>query len=722
MKLLYCVLFYSVIFLPVCYSQKSDSNVIRIDALPASGVLLEKGWKFHAGDNPDYADPNYDDGNWQTINTALDIHDIPQLWKNKIVWFRLYVTTDSSVVDALGMTIEQSGASEIYLNGELIQRFGRLSDTNSISAYDPSNKPFYLGVLKQKENVIALRYALQPGIKYSLHINRLNPAFIAHINKLQDAFERYKNSNISAHTSNIFRVGVFIIFLVLHLAFYIYYPEQKANLYFSIYALLALCFEISQFNAPNAVGRLYYNLFFTFVAFHTAYVVLLTAIYELIGKKRGTIYWSLIALTLAEFLSDWFTYKVGDFIQVYIISNLITLETVRVSFLALKQKQRGAWIIVIGAISFAVFWSIFVVGRYFHFQYKPLTAIYGYGDILSNLALLSMPVATSIYLGLEFAFTNTVLKNKIAEIKVLSKKNIEQEKEKQQILASQNEMLEQQVTQRTAELKYSLENLKSTQAQLIQSEKMASLGELTAGIAHEIQNPLNFVNNFSEVNKELIHEASQANTSGNSNEVAELLSTLKDNEEKINHHGKRADAIVKGMLQHSRTGSSTKEPTDINRLADEYLRLAYQGFRARDKTFNATFTTEFDSSVGNVNIVPQEIGRVILNLVNNAFYAVNERAKQSVPGYEPSVIVGTRRLADRIEVSVKDNGNGIPGSIIEKIFQPFFTTKPTGQGTGLGLSLAYDIVTKGHGGELKVETKEDKGSVFIIYLPGRQIS
>ena len=265
-------------------------------------------------------------------------------------------------------------------------------------------------------------------------------------------------------------------------------------------------------------------------------------------------------------------------------------------------------------------------------------------------------------------------------------------------------------------LEKALFDLKSTQAQLIQSAKMASLGELTAGIAHEIQNPLNFVNNFSEVNKELLSEMNEEIEKGNLNEVKSIATNILENQEKINHHGRRADAIVKGMLQHSRSGSPTKEPTDINRLAEEYLRLAYQGIRARDKSFIATFRTEFDTTLNKVNIVTQEIGRVILNLINNAFYAVHEKAKQGVPNYEPTVVVGTRRLQDRIEISVKDNGNGIPGSIKEKIFQPFFTTKPTGQGTGLGLSLAYDIV-KAHGGNIKVHTKEGEGSEFIVELP-----
>ncbi|MGZ5191306.1 MAG: sensor histidine kinase, partial [Flavisolibacter sp.] len=264
-----------------------------------------------------------------------------------------------------------------------------------------------------------------------------------------------------------------------------------------------------------------------------------------------------------------------------------------------------------------------------------------------------------------------------------------------------------------------------TQSQLIQSEKMASLGVLTAGIAHEIQNPLNFVNNFSEVNKELIEELKNEKSKDKSERDEqledELLNDIAKNEQKINHHGKRADAIVKGMLQHSRTSTGKKEPTDINAIADEYLRLAYHGLRAKDKNFNATMQTEFDESIGRINIIPQDIGRVILNLITNAFYAVTEKEKtiQSPKGgvdYEPSVTVSTKKVGDKVLVSVKDNGNGIPQKVLDKIFQPFFTTKPTGQGTGLGLSLSYDII-KAHGGEIKVETKEGESTEFIIYLP-----
>jgi signal transduction histidine kinase len=269
-------------------------------------------------------------------------------------------------------------------------------------------------------------------------------------------------------------------------------------------------------------------------------------------------------------------------------------------------------------------------------------------------------------------------------------------------------------------LEQTLVNLKATQSQLIQSEKMASLGELTAGIAHEIQNPLNFVNNFSEVNKELLAEMNEEIDKGNFSEVKAIAKDITENEVKINHHGKRADAIVKGMLQHSRSSNGVKEPTDINNLADEYFRLAYHGLRAKDKSFNATMKTEFDGSVGNVNIISQDIGRVILNLITNAFYAVTDRKKKNEEGYEPTVSLSTQKTADKVIIKVRDNGNGIPEKVKEKIFLPFFTTKPTGEGTGLGLSMSYDIVTKGHGGELSVTTEDGKYTEFSIVLPIQQ--
>ncbi|MDQ6904168.1 MAG: ATP-binding protein [Bacteroidota bacterium] len=312
------------------------------------------------------------------------------------------------------------------------------------------------------------------------------------------------------------------------------------------------------------------------------------------------------------------------------------------------------------------------------------------------------------------AITN-ILNASIEEIKK-QKKIIEDAKD--EINRNLTELDEQKklIEEKNSELNELLSNLRKAQKQLIMSEKMASLGELTAGIAHEIQNPLNFVNNFSEVNKELLVEMKDEMNKGNIHDANAIANNIIGNEEKINFHGRRADAIVKGMLQHSRKNEGVKEPTDINALCDEYLRLSYHGLRANDKSFNSDFKTDFDNSIGIINIVPQDIGRVLLNLINNAFYAVNEKQKITKEIYQPTVFLSSKKISDKVILAVKDNGNGIPQNIVDKIFQPFFTTKPTGQGTGLGLSLSYDII-KAHGGELKVETKEGEGSEFIIQLP-----
>ncbi len=336
------------------------------------------------------------------------------------------------------------------------------------------------------------------------------------------------------------------------------------------------------------------------------------------------------------------------------------------------------------------------------------------------------------YIGFAYPFSfiwmvyMLVVFNKQQKVLEKEKKKRHEEEQLNKIIAAKKDELEIMVTQRTAEilkqkeeLESALEELKSTQSQLIHSEKMASLGELTAGIAHEIQNPLNFVNNFSEVNKELIEELKEEMKRGANADPGlqeELLTDLSQNLEKINFHGKRADAIVKSMLQHSRANTGQQEPTDINALADEYLRLSYHGIRAKDKIFNASINTSFDENIGKVNVIPQDIGRVLLNLYNNAFYAVAEKKQQHPQDYDPTVTLTTQKINNKIEIRVKDNGNGIPQKVLDKIFQPFFTTKPTGQGTGLGLSLSYDII-RAHGGEIKVDTTEGTGTEFIINLP-----
>lgn len=295
---------------------------------------------------------------------------------------------------------------------------------------------------------------------------------------------------------------------------------------------------------------------------------------------------------------------------------------------------------------------------------------------------------------------------------ILLRNNRQKEKVNRQ-LSEQKKM----VSQEKVKVECALKELEITQTQLVQSEKMASLGELTAGIAHEIQNPLNFITNFSQVSDELVDDMKRALESNNREEALAISQTIKQNLERINHHGKRADATVKGMLYHSRTSSGNKEPTDINALVDEYFRLTIHGLKAKDRSFNATMKSEYDPSIGEINIIPQEIGRVLLNLLSNAFYAVNDKKKQLKDGYEPIINVSTKNHSKYAEIKISDNGTGIPEKVREKIFQPFFTTKPSGIGTGLGLSLAYDIITKGHAGKINVETKEGEGTMFTILLP-----
>ncbi len=340
--------------------------------------------------------------------------------------------------------------------------------------------------------------------------------------------------------------------------------------------------------------------------------------------------------------------------------------------------------------------------------------------------------AEALLLSMALANRINLLKREKEEARLQTLQSLEENKK---LITEQNIVLEKKVDERTQELKQAnkqlltaIQSLEETQTQLIQREKMASLGELTAGIAHEIKNPLNFINNFSDVNAELIEELKNELQADNKHEALSLADSIKENAERISNHGKRADSIIKSMLQHSRTSTGDKQPADINALADEYLRLTYHVLRAKDKSFNATLETNFDKNIGLINIIGQDIGRVLLNLYNNAFYALTEKntsihtsAQVSLAGqkYQPTILVSTKLINDKIEIRVKDNGSGIPQKVVDKIFQPFFTTKSAGEGTGLGLSLSYDII-KAHGGEIKVVTKEGEGSEFIVELPQRE--
>ena len=509
-------------------------------------------------------------------------------------------------------------------------------------------------------------------------------------------------------------MSVYVILGFLFLMLYAFYPRQRLHLFFGLFNLLLFVTALSSQSFSGELSALRSNMD-GFISRLIGMNILLFIAYAL-NRMRPILWWFIAFVLFIDFPLNVIFGKKYDVIN-YGVHSVFTVICAWLAIVAFTTRKREDWLIGIIALA-----SVFInVGDVLLFFAKIDLTVY------AGFVPFTITLSAVCYLALRYSKANTSLEQQLVQVKNLSEENVRREQERQQLLATQNEMLEQQVKQRTTEitaqketLEHTLKELRSAQAQLVQSEKMASLGELTAGIAHEIQNPLNFVNNFSEVNKELIEEVKSEKRKDKSerNEELErqLLNDIEQNLEKIWHHGKRADDIVKGMLLHSQKSSGQKEPTDINKLADEYVRLAYHGLHAKDKSLGADIKTEFDSSIGKINVVPQDIGRVILNLLNNAFYAVSEKAKLRAASYEPLVIITTKRLAHHVEISVEDNGNGIPQKMLGKIFQPFFTTKPTGQGTGLGLSLAYDIV-KAHGGAIKAETKEGEGSEFIVQLP-----
>jgi two-component system NtrC family sensor kinase len=678
--------------------------VFNLNKLSGADTLLS-GWKIKTGDNPQYSSQGYDDGKWTRFDPSTDINAFSR--KDDICWLRLHLRIDSALrTTDFGFMVNQNVASEIYVDGKLFKNYGSLA--GDTKAYNPVNRPDHVQLMPGL-HLVAVRFRIQKQWlnidmnDYSTSIFNLN------INRYSDAisnFEQITDANQELTTENLILIGIFFILTVTHMVFYRYYRKQKAHLYYGIVTFLLLCdtwLNIVLLNQHSLVSFFWLNDFgnLTFVGF----VFLPLTIYALFGyKKRGVIK-IILALSCVSLLTLCFTNTYENTLFFVMIPLINAAECVRVGIWARKNKKSGSLFVVAGSSLFLVLLVLqnFIPGSG--------------GEIVFMLSLLSLPVGMTIFLAIQTAITYRSLETKLNEVQELSEKNMQFQIERQQILATQNETLEQQVTERTAELSATLNNLRSTQNQLVQAEKMASLGELTAGIAHEIQNPLNFVNNFSEVNREMIDELREELQKGDIEEALAIANDIQQNEEKINHHGKRADFIVKGMLEHSRTSTGAKQLTDLNVLCDEFMKLSYHGLRAKDKIFNAELATHFDLKLPKVNVSQQNIGRVMLNLFNNAFYTVNQKSKTAGPDYKPEVTVSTSAEKDNIIIKVHDNGNGIPDAIKDKIMQPFFTTKPTGEGTGLGLSLSYDIVVKGHGGSITVDTKEGEFTEFTVSLP-----
>lgn len=689
-----------------------------LDSIPAYGFTLSNHWKWHAGDNPLWAKREFNDSLWEKLPVAESIEEFPKLRNAEIAWFRRPIQVKQVLVNQpLSVSVKQMGASEIYLDGKLLHKLGVVSKNPAKEQTDVYTTGLPIIFSDTNMHTLAVRYSFTKDNFFYPGTNSETFHFRIHNAKDAGAFLEEQANRTSGFY--YFFTGIFLIFAILHFSFYFTNRARKVSLSLGLTMLaLTLAFFLRSLESyqDNITSKEVYGLL-SVITTYVGVLLINLSLYQYLNQKFGIIFYILAFMVVGSMFCYIFNWSLPWVIESWLPFLLLFVDFIRVSVLADRRKDSNAKVpiyslMVVAACAILAIFILLIEGTTGN---GSGSLILNFGIFIIIIMFFSIPIGLSLSLVREYTRTHQALSNKLIEIEKLSAKNLAHEQEKQQILAAQNEVLEKQVAERTAELAKSLEELKTTQTQLIQSEKLASLGELTAGIAHEIQNPLNFVNNFSELSKELIEELEEER--GKDKEKRdegleeELLGDISQNLEKINHHGKRASSIVRGMLEHSRASTGKKELTDVNALAEEYLRLAYHGIRAKDKSFNADFKANLDESVPKIPLVTQDFGRVLLNLINNAFYAVKDMQGKGL------VTVSTRKLADEIEIRVADNGTGIPESVKAKIFQPFFTTKPTGQGTGLGLSLAYDIVTKGHNGTLEVETKEGEGTAFIIKLP-----
>lgn len=676
------------------------------DARKGNLVLSDlDGWVFNPNDKVEFASKELNTKDWKSLNPGQLTSQYSNSKGSALGWFRIKIKTDSSVqYNALGIMNKSWAAVEVYLNGRKVYSFGNPdSDTKNFKDNTAFKKvPDVLNLIPNEINIIAIKVLdPRPISPDDLKTGKYDPNFRRVLMLTNQHYhEFYMNYWVGTALNDGLAISVTTILTILFLIIFLLNPTEKNIKNFSIgssfLAILSigLCMNSREnttywsyffFDITNGISAI---LFISFVPY------ILARVFEKKIKKIVLILLVIAVLIIfgGMLYKNQLMFIFGSIIPI-IISAYYLLSNI-------KDLNRAKWSVVLGFLLSLCFLIIYIFAATVSLQSQMIFVL---------IYTLAPPLGMMGYVAFRF-------REMISEVRINSQKIIQLSEEKRLHALNQQKILEEKVEQRTHDLKNTLENLKSTQTQLIQAEKMASLGELTAGIAHEIQNPLNFVNNFAEVSKELLEEMKSELEQDNSDEAQEIANDVIQNLDKIVHHGKRADSIVKGMLQHSRTNTGIAELTDINSLADEYLQLAYHGLRAKDKTFNVTIEKHLDSSVGKIKIVPQDIGRVFLNLIMNAFYAISEKKKEVLNGFSPTLTLRTRNDNNLIIIEITDNGNGIPEHIKDKIFQPFFTTKPTGSGTGLGLSLSYDII-KAHGGTITVKTESGKGTTFLLTIP-----
>jgi signal transduction histidine kinase len=703
-----------LLLLPVLgMAQDSVTLISPSDFSKTSGyvyVATMDGWVFREGNDTTWAGKDLKTRGWQKLKPS----ELSQKYADQNgkleCWFRIKIKMNPDLGNqSMGIMIYTWAATDLYVNGNFISSFGSTGlggrPYHEFSPY--GNLPVAANLKGGHEYTIALHIVDRLSPIPPRRLKSEDIFLSALIGITSSAYGSYFLRVIKEWTVyNTILIAVSTILCLLFWLLYFQNPLEKNLRLIAIFMTFTAIGFYFQNVAQNDIGMSYTEfLWFNFAS--NVFISISSAMVPLvlvnIFKRRVTkslnifLTFYFIASVMAGFLSN----GQGSFVVLSLSSVLFALS-IYYLISSWKNLKGAQWSIAVGLLVSLV-WALMFALTNFENATSPLLyylSVTGYA--------LGFSLSLLVYVSMRF-------REIINEVRQHAKQVVQLSEEKKEQALNQQKMLQDEVNRQTAELRTTLTNLKATQSQLVQSEKMASLGELMAGIAHEIQNPLNFINNFSEVNTELIGEMQQEIDGGNLNEIKTLAKGIQENEQKIGHHGKRADGIVKAMLQHSRNNAGQKELTDINALADEYMRLSYQGFRGKDRSFNTALQTSFDPTIGKINIVPQDIGRVLLNLFNNAFYTLSEKKKQLGETYEPRVTVATKKTGGKVEISVKDNGLGVPKKLLEKIFQPFFTTKPTGQGTGLGLSLSYDIM-RACGGELKVDSQEGEGTEFLVQL------
>jgi two-component system NtrC family sensor kinase len=676
-------------------------------------IVKADGWLFKQGNDTTWARKDINTKGWQKMAPAELTAKYADKNGRAEGWFRVKFKIGDTFTDGrLGVKSAWWAAEDIYVDGQLITCYGNTG---------LNGKPFHEGRVAGYL-AIPIPINFKPGTAHIIAVHfvdyvaplpplRLKSEDSSPLGMVSITREGYNFNFLSnAQSRSMANVACVSVCTVLCLLFWLLYLQNPLEKNLKIIALgsTVLTLSLLMIGLQDIIG-LPYLYWFIFdwtkgLLIFLSLTFILLILVSVFGRKitnaiKIFVVIFFIGVVISGFLPQYISIIL--FGVTLIIAAGLNMYYIVSSWKSLKGPQ---WAIVAGLMMW-LFCGVMNVC---------MSSFGGTSVIASLICLtgysLSFPLSLLVYVAMRFKEIITEVRANAAQVLQLSK-------EKELEALNRQKVLQEEVESQTAEIRTTLDNLKSAQTQLVQSEKMASLGELTAGIAHEIQNPLNFVNNFSEVNREMVDELEAELKAGNIEEALAIAADIKANEEKINHHGKRADFIVKGMLQHSRTSTGEKQLTNINVLADEFFKLSYHGLRAKDKNFNAELITNFYEKLPKVNIAAQDVGRVLLNLFNNAFYAVNEKKKTAGTDYKPEVTVSTATEKNNLIIKVKDNGNGIPETIKDKIMQPFFTTKPTGEGTGLGLSLSYDIVVKGHGGTITVDTKENEFTEFTITLP-----